>query len=264
MQTVFLKDGTQANLITKTEKGYIVDPLEIYTDYETKDEYTEPSGNVIQVDKVYDVAPIPVIMEEYKTVLDKIEEQEGVLQEKRDELRKLEYEITRLKNTKTEVNRYIINREELKNAKRLIVFKDGHIMPRIMDGKNSAKFSVSYEISQYRGEEKCWSCQLHSESRDSGWSGTDYFDADYGIKVDLTDEEIKELTLSRLVKKPKDYFREYCLRTTPDEWLTPEFIEIKKAFIEKENTIELQKAEKELTNAKQRIDALRNRILTVS
>lgn len=264
MQTIFLKDGTQANLITKTDKGYVVDPIEIYKDYDSKEEYAEPSGNVIMVDKVYDAAPLPVIQEEYKSILQKVEEQENILEEKRKEFRQLEYEISRIKNTKTDINRYIINREQLRNAKRLIVFADHQIVPRILDGKESHKFTVSYEISQYQNEERCWVAKLWSEARNSGWSGTDYFDAEYGIKVDLTDEEIKALALERLSKKVKGYFHDHSLLSCPDEWLTPDYIELKRQKKEWSDLAELTKAEKELKSAQEKYDRLSKRELAVS
>lgn len=264
MQTVFLKDGTQANLITKTDKGYVVDPLEIYTDYETKEKYTEPSGNVMMVDKVYDAAPLPVIQEEYKAILSKVEDQERVLEEKRQELRKVEYDINRIKNTKTDVSRYIINREELRNAKRLILFVRGQIIPRVLDGKKSHKFTVSYEISQYAGEERCWAYTLWSENRDNGWSSSDYFDEEYGIKVDLTDEEIKTLAHERLSKRKPSDFHEAHLMGCPDEWLTAAWIEIKKEKKDRFERIEIEKAEKELKNAQEKFDRLLKKELVVS
>jgi exosome complex RNA-binding protein Csl4 len=264
MQTIFLKDGTQANLITKTDKGYVVDPLEIYTDYETKEEYTEPSGNVMMVDKVYDAAPLPVIQEEYKEILSKVEAQEKVLEEKRQELRKVEYDINRIKNTKTDVSRYIINREELRNAERLIVWPEGHILPRVLGGGKSHKFTVSYEISQYQSEERCWVYQLWSESKDSNWSGSEYFDAEYGIKVNLTDEEIKSVSLDRLSKKKANYFREHLIMQCPDEWLTPDYIQRKKEMNDRSERSELHKAQEELKKAQEKYDRLTQKELTVS
>lgn len=264
MQTVYLKDGTQANLIAKTDNGYVVDPLEIYHDFGTKEEYTEPSGKVMMVDKVYEKAPIEVIEAEYKDVLNKVEAQEKLLAEKRDELRKAEFEISRIKNTKTDLNRYIINREELRNAKRLIVFKQHSLVPTILDGTKSVKFSINYEISQYKGEEKCWAYTIYSENRDYGWSSGDYFDPEYGILIDLTDEEIKKISLERLSKKPKDYFNENAILATSEEWLTPEYIEIKKSKRAKHDAAELENAQKELKYAQDKIDKLMQKEMVAS
>lgn len=264
MQTIFLKDGTQANLITKTDKGYVVDPVEIYRDYETKEEYAEPSGNVLLVDKVYDAAPIAVIQEEYKEILSKVEEQEKILEEKRQAIRQADSELNRIKNQKTDVSRYIINREELRTAERLILFVSGQILPRVLDGKASHKFSVSYEISQYKGEERCWAYKLWSENRDSGWSTSDYFDEQYGIKTNLTDEEIKALSLDRLSKKKISDIHESALLSCPDEWLLPEWIEAKRDKKDRNDQHELNRAKEELTKAQEKFDRISKNELIVS
>src|ERR1700749_3035340 len=137
MSTVYLKDGAQANLITKTDNGFVVDRLMVYED--EGEVFTEPSGRVEIVDKVYTKAPAEVINEEFKQIAEKVEEQEKALIEKRRELSQLEYKI---KNLTTDLGRCIINREELRLAKRLVLFEKDGIEPKIMDGLRSRKFTV--------------------------------------------------------------------------------------------------------------------------
>lgn len=254
METVFLEDGRQANLITKTDKGYVVDPISKYEDYESGEEYDEPSGNVLQVAKVFKVAPLDVINAEYKEVLDRISAQEDALAQKRQEFRDLEYKI---KNLTTDLSRYIINREELRLAKRLILFGKDCIAPKIMDGTKSRKFTVSYEISQYKEEERCWEYELWQENKESGsWSSSNYFDPEYGIMVDLTDEQIKEKTFERQNKRGIKGFYSNQIMGTGDEWLTTEFQVEKKRLIEKSKVDDLVKAEDELKKAQERYNKL--------
>lgn len=256
MDIVYLKDGSQAKLIAKTDNVYIVDRLMVYE--EEGETYTEPSGRVEIVDKVYNNEPVEKINEEFKLIASKVEEHEKVLREKRSELSSLEYKI---KNTKTDLSRYIVNREELRLAKRLVVFEKDSIEPKILDGLRSRKFTVSYEISQYAGEEKCWSYKLYSDDRDGRYSSSQYFDAEYGIMVDLTDEQIKEKTLERQIKRGIKGFNSYSICATSDEWLTPEFIAEKKRQKEADQKKALEKAEKCLKDAQADYDLITGKIV---
>lgn len=266
MQTVFLKDGRQANLISKTDSGYIVEPFETYKDYETKEEYTEPCGDVLKVDKVYDQAPLSFIQDDYAKILSKVKAQESLLEEKKGELLRVQSEVRALQNTKTDLSKYIINRSEFKKAKRLIVWLDRQIAPLVMDGVESLKFTICYEIGQWKnGEEKCWVSKGWGDSYNSpqSWGSSQYWDGEYGIKVDLTDEQILEISLERLAKKPEDYFWSNQILHTPDKWLSATYLEKKKRIKEQEGKIELEKAKEELCAATEKYQKLMNE-LTVS
>lgn len=261
MKTIFLKDGRMADLVTKTDKGYLVDPYITWNDYEGQQE-SAPGGNVELVAEVFDTAPVELIEAEYKKVLDRVNEQQKIWDERQQDLQKHNSEIARLRNEKTNLERYIINREELRTAKRLILWPKNEIVPRIMDGNTSHKFTVSYEISQYKGEERVWCYKAYSDQkRDSRYSEySEYFDEQYGIKIDLTDEEIRDLTIERIPRLKKDsYSWPNVLLGTPDEWLTPEFIDEKKSAKEKHQKVELEKAEKEFEAAHKKLESLKSK-----
>jgi hypothetical protein len=256
MEVVYLEDGRKANLVAKTENGYVVDPFSTYSEYDNDEEYDEPSGKVLQVARVFKEAPIDVVNAEYKAILDKIAEAENQVRDKRNELSQLEYKI---KNTATQVDRYIINREQLRLAKRLIVFKKEAIAPMVMGGDKSYKFTVSYEISQYQNEERCWVSSLWNEDKNSNWGSSQYFDAEYGIMTDLTDEQIKAITLERQTKYGIKHFCENQIIHTCDEWLTPEFQIEKKRLIEFNKGAELRRATDELKKAQEKYNCLINK-----
>ncbi|HWJ30457.1 MAG TPA: hypothetical protein VNS32_28245, partial [Flavisolibacter sp.] len=208
--------------------------------------FTEPSGRVEIVDKVYTKAPAEVINEEFKQIAEKVAEQENLLREKRDELSKAQYEVNQLQKMKTDLSKLLINRQELIKAKRLVVWIKGHIAPRIMDVKNNLKLTISYSISQYQAEEKCWaySCWADSEERWSSYS--EYFDPVYRIKADLTDEEILTITHER--QKGNEY-SSHIFSRTDDKWLTPESLVEKKRLMELDRVRDLERAEVELKKA---------------
>jgi hypothetical protein len=261
MNIIYLKDGTKANLITKTDKGYVVDPYQSYHDYETKDEYEEPSGNIMLVDKVYESAPMNVIEEEYKQTLLKLEEQRGALTIVRNACQKAEHELEIIKRQKTDLSKLIINRKELKEAKRLIVWIKGQIAPRIMDSTNRLKLTISYTISQYNSEEKCWAYSCWDDC-DQRWSSySEYFDPEYGIKTDLTDEEILSITHDR---QRNNEYDSHAINRTDEKWLTPENLEKKKEFDLNRNERDLIAAENELLKIQERIDRLRSKTLQIA
>jgi hypothetical protein len=269
IKTVYLKDGTKAALVAQTDKGYVVDPIEVYRNYMSEDEeseeYEETSGKVKLVDAVYAVAPKDVIEEEYKQILQKVEEQEKLLIEKRSELSKAKHELSQIERQKTDLSKMIINRTEIVNAKRLIVWIKGRIAPRIMDVKSSLKLTVSYSISRYAGagEEKCWAYSAWSDyDGDKAWSTySEYFDPTYGIKADLTDEEILEITHNRQMNDIKE-FDNWEIERCDEKWLTHQNIERKRSIIEKSNETAIRNAEQELITLQEKINKLKG--LTVS
>lgn len=255
MKTVYLKDGTQANLITKTDQGYLVDPYFLIHGYEGEEEIM-PSGNLKIVSEVFEKAPIEVIDSQYKEIAKRAEEQRAILKANTEELQNLRNEVYKLQNQKTDLSKYIINRSELRNSKRLIAFEKDKIAPHVLDGSKSYKFTVTYEISQYKGEEKCWIYQLWSENSDRSWSSGNYFDPAYGIMIDLTDEEIKQITFDRQSKKGIKGFNEYVIAGTSDEWLMPEFIAEKKRLKDKQLVEQIERAKGELEQAKKKLASL--------
>lgn len=261
MQTVYLKDGRMADLVTKTDKGYLVDPYITWTDYDGQEE-SAPSGSVELVPEIYNTAPVELIEAEYKKVLERVEEQEKVWEERQKELQKINHELGILRSQKTDAAKVIFNRQELTTAKRLIVWIKGEIPPRIMDKTNPLKLTISYSISQYRVEEKCWAYGAWSEnSSEERWSTySEHFDEKYGIKVDLTDEEILEITHKRQMEYE---FESWLIERTNEKWLTPENVIKRNEAIEKSNEHALKNAEQELINIQAKIDKLKNS-LTVS
>lgn len=257
MQEIFLKDGRIADLVAKTEKGYIVDPHRIYHDYETKEEYTEASGRVEVVDEVFESSPRDLIEAEYQQVLAKVEEKELVLEEKSKELRTVEYELKQIQKQKTDAAKMIINREELTKAKRLTIWIRDQIEPKIMDVKNPLKLTISYNVSQWdKTEENCWFYACYTDH----WSSYgEYYDPIYGIKADLSDEEILQITHER---QSSVKFEPHSITCTADKWLTPENLQKKAEILANDKVNELKRAEAELIITQQKIEKLKSEVVT--
>jgi hypothetical protein len=257
MQIVYLKDGTKAKLITKADSGYIVDPLIICVPYdgdEGDNEVQELSGLIQQVDQVYDSPPRAAMHEEIKKLQSAADELGELVSQRTLEFNRVKYELEKIKKTVTDAGKMIINRQELKSAKRLVVWIKGRVAPRIMDDNNRLKLTISYTISQYSAEEKCWAYGCWDDS-DERWSSySEYFDPEYGIKTDLSDDEILSITHERQMKNQFDSSE---LNRVDDKWLTPANIELKRAALVKINERALVIAEEELQKAQQKYNRLK-------
>jgi hypothetical protein len=260
-EIVYLRDGRKCILVSKMDGVFIVNPYAIYHAYSYDDsssgesEYEEPSGQLLQVDKVFAAPPVEVLDEQCEAIIDTIDEQTARLANIQGELRTAQAKIDQIKSQKTDLGNMIINKSEIRNAKRLVVWADKRIAPYILDKKNSLKLTISYSIEQWgQAEEKVWIYKSWSEEyRDfSGYS--EYYDPAYGIKCDLTDDEIFAITIERQNKKNFDISE---ISNTDFKWLTPGNIELAKQQIFLNNIKSFENANKELISAQNKLAALR-------
>lgn len=272
MSTVYLKDGSRATLVSKINDGFLVKRHLVCQkwndDSEDEVEFIEESDQVEIVNEVFPKAPIDFIEAEYRRWLDKVSEQEKILSEIQKEKIALASEVLRLKNSKTDITRIIFNMEELRNAKRLTVFRRDRIEPHSIDPQNRLKLTISYEITSYGvGDQNCWVYNFYGDNNSGSWGSSDYYDPQYGIMPDLTDEQIKEITINRLLKKDiggKEGFSPWALTGCSDIWLTPEIIELKKKEMLKQSENDLKNAKAELEKHQKNVERLEAKILTVS
>lgn len=231
MQTVYLKDGTQCRLVSKQDNGYLVEPFMMYAT-EDGDYDSDLSGILKIVTEVFHKAPIELIEAECQKVYDRI----GILTQERDKLQQekneLSIEVNKLNRQKTDLTKLTFNRSDIKNAKRIVAFPRGNIAPFILDPKNRHKLTLSIEISDYDPKIRAWTYRLYG---DDNWSSGDYFDEQFGIKCDISDEEISAIVSNRLATIK---FDDYAVKRTDDKWLNHEYIERKNNILvkEKENT----------------------------
>ena len=262
MQTIFLKDGTQATLVSKIEDGFLVRKHIICEKYgdENPEEYFDESDKVEIVQEVFQKAPLDFIDAKYKKVAGDVEEQEKTLLEKWKELVYVQNQIRSLEYQKTNLAKLIINREELTKAKKLIAFKEGFILPTISGEKYGTKLTICFKISSYGAEESVYACNAYDDDR---WGNDVRIDMEYGILVDLSDEEIKSLVIERLNKKPSNYFHDSQIESTPDEWLTPSYLERKNNFVDRTKRNRVERAKRELEKAQLEYEQIQKE-LTVS
>lgn len=257
MKTIYLKDGRIADLITQTEKGYLVNP-HIEWGFESERD-SGPSGNVELVQEIFDTAPVDLIEKECQKVYDRMQ----IIASERDKLQEdknsLWRDVEALKREKTNLSKLTFNRSDIKNAKRLVVFSDKQIAPVIYDPHNRHKLTLSIEITDYDPKIRAWIYKFYGDER---YGSGDYFDEKYGVRCDLTDEEVMALNLERLASKKWD---DWDIIRTDDKWLTPEFIERKKEILSKEAAREIETTKKEIEKYQTKLIELEKKTeLTVS
>lgn len=261
---VYLKDGRKCKWVGETDKGYIVNPYQVYIDYAGNDpanesEFEMASDQLIVVDKVYAAPPIDVIDADCKLLLEKMESVGVEVIRLQKEFDRAKFELQQIAKQKTDLSRYIINREELKTAKRLVAWPKDKIVPRIMGGIKGQKFTVAYTIDQWgHSEERCWmyeACTEQKYSENSYSSYSEYYDHRHGILCDPTDDEILAITHKRQAETGR--FSANVISNTPDIWLTPENIERKRGYAEADRKIALKNAEQAVKDAQERLKRLK-------
>ena len=252
MKTVFLKNGQEVLLKKELgEDGYLVETLMIYQDHDGN-ESIEPSGNNIVVNEIFTSCPIEKISDEYKKINDKVIEKENELKELNQKLYQEKYELENIKAQKTNLNKLIFNKSEIKNAKRISFFNDRTLLPQTVSdkAKNSMKFSLSFSI--FEGKMSIWTYELNDGDSWNGYSN--YIDPEYGLLIDITDEELNEITKKRINSKPLDYFNEYYLVGVGDELLTPQLVKKKNDFIKNKENKEIKEWTNKLEEAQNKLN----------
>lgn len=249
METVFLKDGRAAVLVAKTDNLFIVEILHSFTSYEGE-EIIKKSGKMETVEEIFQAPPIEIFDEHLKLISRLADEKAVEVTALQLEALTLKGEIKGLKDQKTNLQKFIINRSELVNAKRIIMFNEREIAPVIMDGKTGIKFSINHVISQYEGKMRIWSYSICEEGYDGP---SNYFDKNYGIYIDLTDEELLLLVRERAEKMKID---DWQLMETADKWLSLDLFRRKHSLIENEVKNEISRAKDEMEKSAKKYEQL--------
>jgi len=251
---VYLKNGQVADLIKKIDdNNFLVAPWVTYYGYEGE-EYEEP-GERIVVEKIFKSPPTDIIQKEYQAVKNNIVSYKQELSGIRAEVLGAQKELRKLQEQKTDIEKMIYNRSELKSAKRITVFLEDYIMPRDMDESAHKSLKISTTFSTYDGEETSW---VYGISGD-GWNYGDRIDPAYGLILDATDEEIERLTKERAEKKPTDFFRPYHLSRVDEKYLPFPLLHVKMQYLKNERDERIEKLERVMKSHRKELKELKSK-----
>lgn len=252
MRTVYLKNGQQADLIKEVDGRFLVAPHYTYNDYEGE-EYSEAGTSLEMVEQVFKYPPIEKLNEEYKSVLEQLKKAQELAKDVEIEKNKALSQYQSLVKQTTDLEKFIINRSELKKAKTFTVFPDKEFLPISYPNPNYNGLKINILIDIQNGEERAWAYKLYKDYNDSYGH---FVDMKSGIFCDLSEEEIDRLTKERIASRPIDYFSQSRIASVDDSFLTPELIAIKNKLIADNKQKSIDRLNKEINDAQEKLKLL--------
>jgi hypothetical protein len=252
METVYLKNGQQADLIREVDGKFLVAPYYTYNGYEGE-EYSEAGTSLEMVTEVFKSAPVEKLQEDYKSLLEQLKKAQELAKDVEIEKNKAISQYQSLVKQTTDLEKFIINRGELKKAKTFTVFPDKEFLPISYPNPNYNGFKINVVINIQTGEEQAWAYKLYKDYNDSYGH---YVDMKSGILCDLSEEEIDRITKERIASRPVDYFSRSRIDDVDDRFLTPELIDIKNKAIAESKQKSIVKLNKEISDAQEKLKLL--------
>ena len=251
MKQVYLADGQCVRLHAEVGGQFLVSPIYIYEsdggDIETESE------NIISVKQIFDKPPREVYDKQVKDLVDKAAalnvEVMDLVKKKNEEKNELE----KISKTVIDIDKFMINKNDLLKAKNIVLFPEGRIMPLMMTSKDNhyrgIKISFSFSLIGVEGE-RAWGYQLNYDYSD-GYGHN--LCKKYGILIDPSSEEIE----STIRKRLKEFeFSESEISSVHEMYLSPDQVNIKNNFLRKNAAVQRANLEKQLEAIKSQIDKL--------
>lgn len=239
MEIAFLRDGRKVSVNSSVTGGFIVTPYYVATIWgsggDEEQEWEGLAKEPIFVDEIFASAPTEILDEQVVLLQSAISAKNHEINEQKKALQSLRYEIDCVKNEKTRLEKFIINRNEILQAKRICFFEEGQINP--IDSKKPAKdMKLSFSISIADGK---ISISGHKLLYGDEWSGSYRIDSKQGILIDLTDDELLLIAKERAASITSDY----AIQMASDIYLSEIQSQRKNEILQKkkESTIEEKK-----------------------
>jgi septal ring factor EnvC (AmiA/AmiB activator) len=242
-----MKNGEEAILVKKiSENEFLVNPMAMFYNDQTGEEYQGKSDVLKIVSEIFKKAPVPKINKEFADISEKVNKKTEELNILNKTLKEVTNEIHKIKYQLTDLKKFIINRKELKEAKRITVFEKGYIKPHTLSEKDKNHLKIQITIEVCDGEERAYFYNWYGDN----WSNSSTVDMNYGFIVDKTDEEIIEITKKRAVDID---VKDWELRNADNKYLTEDLILRKNKLLEDEEKKEIEKLKKEINIKKERL-----------
>lgn len=256
MELVYLSNGQACYLKEKIGEKYIVNKIFEHEQFFGEDSETMEfiDETDIVVDAIFRTPPIAKFSDEVIELIKKKDELQNDVQLLKSEKFKLSNEITKLNTTKITNDKFILNKTELINAKTLVLFAEDSIMPKTFDSKdeNFRGLKVTIHTTVGSDKESSWGYKLYF---DEGYSSGDFLCPKYGILINPTENEIEETIKKRLSEFE---FSDYKIARIDDKYLSPNQIEIKNIYLEKEKMKEKERLVNQLEEIQEKLNNFNN------
>lgn len=254
MKTAFLRDGRKVSVNSELQGGFLVTPFLSATTWNGEDgeeqEYWEGlAKEPIFVDEIFATAPTEILDEQVILLESAIASKNHEIKEQENALRSLRYEIDAAKNEKTRVDKFIINRNEILQAKRICFFEKDRINP--IDSKKETKgMKLNFSIHICNGEISIWGYKVYDNDR---WDNGVSVDPKYGILIDLSDDEL--LSISK--ERSSGIMSDYAISAASDTYLNETQLERKRELAKIKDESERKSLEAEIKKLTERLDKLK-------
>ena len=257
MEDTFLLDGRKAKLVAKLDSGcgFLVKPYLCATrwgeDGDSED-YLIEGAEQIFVEQVFDSAPTEALDEHVAELNNLVKAKQEELVSLSQEVRKAKMEVAQLERRKTDLSKFIINRSEWLNAKRITFFDDNRSIDPIDSKDNPKGIKLSFQMSLIDGKMQIWGYKMSFDD----WGSSNYIQ-NGEVLFDATDEEILEYTKARVLKlkKAKD-IKDYHLEYASDKYLDEELMARKEQIIRAKKLAQKARLLSEIEAKKKELDNL--------
>jgi hypothetical protein len=250
-KTVYLKNGQAARFIKKIdEENFIVEPCMVFYDYEGNEDYDY--GERAVVSEVFSKPPAEKIEKEYLEKIEAVKKKTEELYSITKEVHLAEHKLKEVEEITTDLQKMLFNRSELKKAESITVFTEDVIEPKTLSEKMRKELKLIIEVNFVNGQEKVFSYDF--DSYYSGWDYNGRIDADYGLLLDISEEELLEITKERADKmRESGDLKDYRLKNTDDVYLSDSLIEAKNEVIRNDNLKQKESIKSDIESKKEEL-----------
>lgn len=132
----YLNNGQLCTLLEKRQDStFLVDPhyyFEEYNEDQGDAMYTQKSGKLIIVDKIFKKPPLEVINAEFEKIAAEINIKKGELSLIKSEVSSLLFQKEQLKKGLTDINKWVVDLSQFRNAKTIACFLKNEPYPSIV------------------------------------------------------------------------------------------------------------------------------------
>lgn len=254
--TAYLRNGEAVELHESLENGqFIIERMFYYEDYEGNGEF-EPNGIKEVVKEVFKKPPIEKKHDDLIKIIEKTEAKNKELAEIETQIRSAKAELRESEKYKTDIEKHIINRSEILNAKSITVF-NGYKAYTLTEDKENRNLRLTYRLDVFDGKLSQWVYELDWEGRE-GFSKT--INPKYGLLLNATEDKILEICKQIVIDKEE--ISDSDLRRVdllPDEYLTDGLKQRRIELLENERLEDIEKQEETIKIEQEKLRKLKSK-----
>ena len=253
MKKMYLRDGEEVIFHKEIDKdNFIIERLMVFYDYKGNED-SDTSGVKELVNEIFSKPPISKKNDELIIILDKITEKSKEYSALEKEVMLANNELRKIQEIVSNSSELIINRGQLKLAKKITFFEEGGYMPKTLNPDKHRDYRVSINFDISNGKET----SFYQGLTDDGYNPTNRIDDSIGFILDASDDEIFEITRKRIANIEPEKIGDFVLNRIDDKFLTEGLLKRKKQFKMEDSKNKIKKIEDEIDKKKTQLRELK-------